>query len=392
MLEQLALAPGQRVLEIGAGTGYNAALIAQIVGEKGSVVSVDIDADLVARARASLAAAGYPQVRVHCGDGALGVPAHAPYDRIIVTVGAWDLAPDWLAQLARAGRIVLPLSVRGLQLSVALDRAADYLVSRSACSCGFIRMIGSLAGPESFLPLGPRSGLHVLADDGRQLDTSALYAALNGTAVDVPAGVQVADMGDLGDLDLWLAVTETRLVRVSVMGREAGRGLTPAMLPFGGLADVARQVGDFAVAALIPAGAAARAGPGAAATEQGGAPPGQGARPWRTGFAPSARGAAEVIVRGFGPGGRGLADYLAGRALAWHRLGRPGASGLSLRVYPAGAPVPAPAGAVVIDKRHTRLVLGWPELVTANPGDDSGGPSPPDGPTSGADSVADPEG
>src|SRR5262249_44045487 len=70
MLEQLALEPGLRVLEIGAGTGFNAALMAQIVGERGQIVTLDIDEDIVAGARAHLAAAGFDTVQVVCGDGA----------------------------------------------------------------------------------------------------------------------------------------------------------------------------------------------------------------------------------------------------------------------------------------------------------------------------------
>jgi protein-L-isoaspartate(D-aspartate) O-methyltransferase len=95
MLEQLALEPGQRVLEIGAGTGYNAALLAHLVGDAGQVVTVDIDEDLVERAQAHLATAGCLRVRAVSGDGGLGYAADAPYDRIILTVGAWDVTPAW---------------------------------------------------------------------------------------------------------------------------------------------------------------------------------------------------------------------------------------------------------------------------------------------------------
>jgi protein-L-isoaspartate O-methyltransferase len=76
------------VLEIGTGSGYNAALLAHVVGETGAVVSVDIDADIAADARERLAACGVSQVTVCCGDGGLGWSEHAPYDRIIATVGA----------------------------------------------------------------------------------------------------------------------------------------------------------------------------------------------------------------------------------------------------------------------------------------------------------------
>jgi protein-L-isoaspartate(D-aspartate) O-methyltransferase len=123
MLSQLGLAAGHRVLEIGTGTGYNAALIARIVGDQKSVVTIDVVPDLIGQARVNLTAAGYGRVTVVCGDGAAGVPDHAPYDRIIVTTGTWDLATQWWAQLGPAGRIVLPLSIRGIQLSVGLETA-----------------------------------------------------------------------------------------------------------------------------------------------------------------------------------------------------------------------------------------------------------------------------
>ena len=76
MLEQLEPAPGHRVLEIGTGTGYNAALLAELVGDRGLVVSVDIDQDLVEGARENLVRAGYSGVRVVCADGA-GIPARS---------------------------------------------------------------------------------------------------------------------------------------------------------------------------------------------------------------------------------------------------------------------------------------------------------------------------
>ena len=109
MLEQLGLMPGHHVLEIGAGTGYNAALISEIVGHTGQVVTMDIDEDLVASARQHLSDTDFGRVEVICGDGGFGHAAGAPYDRIILTVGAWDIAPSWIQQLADRGRLVLPL-------------------------------------------------------------------------------------------------------------------------------------------------------------------------------------------------------------------------------------------------------------------------------------------
>src|SRR5262249_2794755 len=90
MLEQLELCPRHRVLEIGAGTGYNAALMAQLVEPGGSVVAVDIDEDLTLGACAHLMAAGVDGVTLAIRDGALGYPELAPFDRIVLTVGSWD--------------------------------------------------------------------------------------------------------------------------------------------------------------------------------------------------------------------------------------------------------------------------------------------------------------
>ena len=105
-LEALDLHPGQRVLEIGAGTGYNAALIASLVGTTGRVVSIDIDEDLVEKAMQHLIMAGVEGVQVVCGDGLLGHPDAAPYDRLLAT-GSFRSFPDaWLDQLVPGGKLV----------------------------------------------------------------------------------------------------------------------------------------------------------------------------------------------------------------------------------------------------------------------------------------------
>lgn len=158
MLDQLDVQPGHRVLEIGTRSGYNAALLGHLVGQTGAVVSVDIDADLVADARKRLTACGVSQVTVGCGDGGGGWPELAPYDRIIATVGVWDIAPAWVAQLTPHGRLVVPLDLRGPQRSIAFQPIGDHLESISVVFCGFIRIRGAFAGPESFHELGPRTG------------------------------------------------------------------------------------------------------------------------------------------------------------------------------------------------------------------------------------------
>jgi protein-L-isoaspartate(D-aspartate) O-methyltransferase len=109
MLELLDLDPGMNILEVGAGTGYNAALMAEIVGDQRRVVTVDVLEDVVEQTRRLLAGAGYPRIQVLLRDGFEGVPERAPFDRIVATVGCSDLSPHWAEQLADDGAMLVPL-------------------------------------------------------------------------------------------------------------------------------------------------------------------------------------------------------------------------------------------------------------------------------------------
>src|SRR5580692_1716864 len=106
MLAQLDVRDGHRVFEAGAGTGWNAALLAALAGPGGHVTTIDIDPEVCAQAAANLERAGFPGVRVATGDAAHGVPEDAPYDRVIVTIGSLDVPPAWFDQLKPGGRLV----------------------------------------------------------------------------------------------------------------------------------------------------------------------------------------------------------------------------------------------------------------------------------------------
>ncbi|MEA2382729.1 MAG: protein-L-isoaspartate(D-aspartate) O-methyltransferase [Solirubrobacteraceae bacterium] len=139
MLEQLELAEGMRVLEIGAGTGYNAALLGRLVGSSGSVTTVDVDDELATHARAALRAAG-GAARVVAGDGRDGVADRAPYDRIVVTASADAIPRAWFDQLAGDGRLQVPIRLAdgGAQAIALLRKAGRGLRSVSAIAGGFM--------------------------------------------------------------------------------------------------------------------------------------------------------------------------------------------------------------------------------------------------------------
>ncbi|GAB2743443.1 methyltransferase domain-containing protein [Streptomyces bullii] len=116
MLAELRVEDGDRVLEIGTGTGYNAALLAHRLGDE-QVTTVDLDPEITESARRHLAAAGYHPVVV-TGDGARGVPARAPFDRIVATCALPSIPRAWLAQCRPGGRILTPLATGLVLLTV----------------------------------------------------------------------------------------------------------------------------------------------------------------------------------------------------------------------------------------------------------------------------------
>ncbi|WP_030314433.1 methyltransferase domain-containing protein [Streptomyces sp. NRRL B-3229] len=117
MLTELRVGPGHRVLEIGAGTGYNAALLAHRLGDDDLVTTVDLEPEITEAARRHLAAAGHRPVVV-TGDGARGVPERAPFDRIIVTCTLPSVPLAWLAQCRPGARILTPLATGLIALTV----------------------------------------------------------------------------------------------------------------------------------------------------------------------------------------------------------------------------------------------------------------------------------
>jgi protein-L-isoaspartate(D-aspartate) O-methyltransferase len=138
MLVALRPAPGERALDVGTGSGYAAALLAELGAE---VVGIELLPVLAARARESLALAGHPEVEVRVGDGHLGAPDRAPFDMISVAAATDEVPPALEEQLAVGGRLVIPLGdTRGQEL-VLVERRPTGLVRRHGLPCRFVPLV-----------------------------------------------------------------------------------------------------------------------------------------------------------------------------------------------------------------------------------------------------------
>jgi len=339
MLEQLELLPGQHVLEIGAGTGYNAALLGHLVTPGGQVVTVDIDEDIVLAARAHLAAAGSENVQVVQADGGEGYAPGAPYDRVILSVGAWDITPAWLEQLLPGGRLVLPLRVaHGVQKSVAFDRTAPgsepRLVSRSARDCGFMVLRGAFAGPQVITTLGPTPGLTLITPGQVPASADQVYGWLMAGAERRTTGLQTTETEVLGSLALWLDLHAANVASLTIEGAPPPPGGWPCLFRYG-----ANQPACFTFQLLTAAGMAVLDGRDHAASDT---------SPF------------ELMVLVYGPQGDALAEELLALLLDWEAAGRPSSRRLRLRVYGPDVLLTLAPGEVLVPKRWTQLVVDWP--------------------------------
>ncbi|MET9290826.1 methyltransferase, FxLD system [Streptomyces sp. NPDC003077] len=327
MLEQAAIRPGMRVLEIGSG-GYNAALIWELVGPSGEVTTIDIDPEVVERARRCLTAAGYERVRVMRADGEEGEPKQAPYDRILVTAGAWAISPAWVEQLAEGGRIVVPLRMRGLTRSVALEREDERLVSRSYELCGFVPMQGAGERRERLAILHEEEGREVglRLDDEQSVDAERLGAALRRPPATAWSGVTVGGMEPFDDLDLWLATVlrDFALLAAGPAAREAG--LVKSASPMGVPTLLDHGSGSFA---------------------------------YRTVRSTGEKDRYELGAYAHGPQAEAVADRLVRQIRDWDERQR-GGPGPRFEVLPADTPHQQLPFGRVLDKGRTKVSISWP--------------------------------
>jgi protein-L-isoaspartate(D-aspartate) O-methyltransferase len=202
MLDILTLQPGQRVLEIGAGTGYNAALLTHLVGGDGHVAT---------------------------RDGQLGDADHAPYDRIIVTVGAWDIPTAWWHQLAPGGRLVLPLRWRGQTRALGLTYTDNRLISDAGELCGFVPMLGQHG--ERTGTIDTTGHVRLYWDIDQAIDTAQLHGALDQPAVRTWSGVIVDGNQSLDGIWVRLTATDNATCRIAVDPEAVDQGVADPVIP-----------------------------------------------------------------------------------------------------------------------------------------------------------------
>lgn len=329
MLDQLEAQPGERILELGAGTGYNAALIGHLVGPSGHVTTIDVDDDLVEGARAHLAAAGATNVEALTRDGALGHAEGAPYDRIIATVGAHGIPHAWLDQLAVGGRLVTPQRLTG-----SVSRSIIYVAREGRWqSVGsemntFMPLRRGIADDDRrAVPLSTDGAVRLQAPAGLALDADALAGVLDQPRVEEWTGMTVRAGESPEWMELFVScVMPSGLIRMLFPQTAKGTVLTEDPYPS---ATAAVEKGALTYLARRP-------------SEQ---KTPEGDKLWEFG------------VIGHGPGSDELAAKVADAVRTWDRgyRGRDAA----FEILPLDAPADEQPGVFVLDTPLNRVRVTW---------------------------------
>ncbi|MEU0350881.1 methyltransferase, FxLD system [Streptomyces sp. NPDC006237] len=329
MIEQLRLVPGMTVLEVGSG-GYNAELLAHVLGERGRVVTVDVDPYVVHRTQRLCAEAGSGRVTAALGDGRLGAPSHVPangFDGIVITHNASDIAPAWREQLAEGARLVVPLEMGGYTRSLTLVRRGNVLHCEHWTYCGFVRDRGAAARTAPAVPLADGK-VTVRWEDGTPGDTTGLDEALRGPRHERSTGLVVRGIFNFETLQVYAATTLPGFCRLS-----APKGSTLVAQQ-----DAAAILADGSLAYLTYR---------------------------KVGDAPEpADRMTEFFIHAYGPAAEEVAERFAECVRVWDREVRE--SGYPpMTVHPAATPADQMPPGDVLDKPSARLVLQWPGRTPA---------------------------
>ena len=143
MAENLDLKTGQKILEVGTGSGYHAAVCAEVIAPDGHIYSIERITSLASFAEDNLKRTGYAKlVTVILGDGSKGLPDHAPYDRIFVAAGAPEVPSPLTAQLAHGGKLLVPVGTRWYQDLIRVTRQGAKLEKENLGGCVFVPLVG----------------------------------------------------------------------------------------------------------------------------------------------------------------------------------------------------------------------------------------------------------
>ena len=141
MCEALDIKNGQKILEIGAGSGYHAAIVSQLVGEKGHIYTIERFEDLAKRAQDNLKHTGITNVTVEVGDGSEGLKTYEPYDRIYVTCAAPSVPQLLIDQLKDFGKLLIPVGSMYCELQL-LEKKGEKILSENLGGCVFVPLVG----------------------------------------------------------------------------------------------------------------------------------------------------------------------------------------------------------------------------------------------------------
>jgi protein-L-isoaspartate(D-aspartate) O-methyltransferase len=329
MIEQLQPEPGMTVLEVGAG-GYNAELLAHVLGPRGRVVTVDLDPYVVHRTKRLCAEAGSGRVTALMGDGCLGAPAHVPargFDGIVITHNAADIAPAWREQLADGARLVVPLQIGGYTRSITLARRGDTLHAEHWTFCGFVRDRGAAARTAPAVELAGGE-VTVRWEDGVPGGTSGLDEALRGPRLELGTGVVLPGQTSFETLQIYAATTLPGFCRLA----------SPEGSRFVSQRDAAAMAADGSLAYLACVQIHKASTP--------------------------ADSRWEFFIHAYGPAAQDLAARFAACVRDWGRHVRENGYPC-LTVHPAGTPDNRLPPGDVLDKPASRLVFQWPGQTSA---------------------------
>jgi protein-L-isoaspartate(D-aspartate) O-methyltransferase len=326
-LEQMGAEPGHKILEAGAATGYNAALLGQLAAPGGHVWTVDVDQDLVDRAQHNLAQAGATNVTVVLADGAAGLPEHAPFDRIQFTVGAGDIPVKILDQLAPGGRLVIPMRIRGsISRSFAFERDGDTWRTVSCEMATFVPLRKGVCDDiYTLVPLAGEGNVRLETFSEQDVDRDAMRTVLDQPQTKVYSGVKFRQ----GDPWEWLYLY---LASVLPNGLSRMPGSRPGFTPHFGWGSMAALDGDTLAYLTVREGE----------DEQG--------RFW------------EIGAIGHGPRAAVLADQVATEISQWDRGWGNNAPAPTFRMAVGDArhQLKPSEPRFLIDKTYSRLVVDWP--------------------------------